>query len=221
MRSEPNSIGRLHEVLVEDLPEASHYPIPQLVEGGRETTRDADDLFEEAREEHRVTSLVDELRREEDARRFVGSRMYQGRQRIGHRLLAHEEEREGALQLGAETLQAVRHRLPLHRVFGEVEVLGAPMLFLPPTIEIHRGSTRVQQPIHLEVDVVDVDVAHLGQSGALYALDHLGYLVSHHDPSWHLVRSAQLTGEPVVPALVAFRRNSASMKASMSPSRTA
>jgi hypothetical protein len=60
-----------------------------------------------------VTSLVHELGREEDARRLVRRGVNERGQRVRHRLLADEEQREGALKLRPEPLELPRHPLPM------------------------------------------------------------------------------------------------------------
>jgi hypothetical protein len=112
-----------------------------LVGGRREAARDravalADDLVQEALEEHAVARLVGLLGGEEVllllARRGVDVR----RQVVRHRVLAVEEQRvhpqRGATLLGGEPL------VPVLAVAGEVD-LGRPPAPLPARVEVGRS----------------------------------------------------------------------------------
>ena len=95
---------------------------------------DAGDLAHEAREEDRVASLVDLLGGEEVLLLLARRGVDVGRQAVGHRVLAPEEERvvperRRALELG-ELL------LPLAGVLGEVDRRRAPVALLPARVQV-------------------------------------------------------------------------------------
>ena len=127
--------------LVEPVEDAVVAPV-ELGEGGGErllqgVAVDADHLFEEAVEEHRVADLVDLLGGEE-VRLLLGRGGGDvGGEGVGDPVLAVEEHRvdphrRAALDVG--------EAVPALAVAGEVDVVGAPVALLPALVEVLVGD---------------------------------------------------------------------------------
>ena len=86
---------------------------------------DAGDLVHEAAEEDRVARLVDLLGGEEVLLLLERRGVDVGRQAVGDRVLAPEEE--GVVPEGGLALEVREHLLPLAGVLGEVDLGGAPV----------------------------------------------------------------------------------------------
>ncbi len=115
----------------------------QLGLGGGECARvgavaAADDLAHEAAEEHRVASLVDLLGGEEVLLLLERRGVDVGRQVVGDRVLAVEEQR--VVPQGGLALELAPLLVPLDSILGEVDLRGAPVALLPPRVQVVVGD---------------------------------------------------------------------------------
>ncbi len=96
------------------------------------------DLAHEAREQHRVTSLVDLLGGEEVLLFLARGRVDERRQVVGHRVLAVEEHR--VRPQGGPALEVGERVAPVIAIGGEVDLAGAPVALLPALVQILVGD---------------------------------------------------------------------------------
>jgi hypothetical protein len=109
-----------------------------LQAAGQRPVAGADDLVHEALEEDRVARLVDLLGGQEVLLLLQRRGVDEGREVVGDRVLAVEEERvepqrRAPLLLG----QAL---VPVDAVLAEVDLRGAPVAPLPPRVEVVVGD---------------------------------------------------------------------------------
>ncbi len=110
---------------------------------------DAGDLVHEAAEEDRVARLVHLLGGEEVLLLLERRGVDVGREAVGHRVLAPEEER--VVPEGGLALEVREDLLPLAGVLREVDLGGAPVAALPARVQILVADRvcRRPEPVHL------------------------------------------------------------------------
>src|SRR5205807_983579 len=99
---------------------------------------DAADLAHEPLEEHRVADLVDLLGGQEVLLLLQRRRVDVGREVVGHRVLAPEEQ--GVVEQRGLALELAEVLAPLARVLGEVELGRTPVAALPARVEVVVGD---------------------------------------------------------------------------------
>ena len=134
----PQLVGHRVEP-VEDLHEAPReLGLDRLQSARHGAVAEAADLVHEALEEDRVARLVDLLCREEVLLLLQRRRVDVGREVVGDRVLAPEEQ--GVVPQRGLALEVRQLLAPLARVLGEVETHRAPVALLPARVEILVGD---------------------------------------------------------------------------------
>ena len=133
----PEAVGHLVEVL-EGLPEAPREVGVGRVQRAVDVLPALHDLLHEAAEEDGVARLVHLLGGQEVLLLLARGGVDERRQVVRHRVLAVEEHRV-VPERGA-ALQVAELLVPLPAVFGEVDLRGAPVAFLPAAVEVVVGD---------------------------------------------------------------------------------
>ena len=161
---EPAAVDGLRQLAVEDAPVSFASGRSEVGKRGANAALMTQDLLEIAVEEDSVPSFVGDLGGQEHALVLPRCRMQHGRQRVGHDLLAKEEEGHRRLE---RRLNRGRNVGPVPLVAVEVQVGHRPLLRLPAAVERGAVVFRAEECVHLGLDIVDGHVYELVERGLL------------------------------------------------------